>query len=411
MTPTVRFPEFAGAWQPKHGDDAFKSRRQRAKEGLLLYSVTMDQGMVRRDSLDREFASNAPDEANLRVFKDDHVYNMMRMWQGAVGRAPEDCMVSPAYVVLQPKPGTFPAFFDHWFKRRRSIYLLWAYSYGLTSDRLRLYARDFGRVPMALPAFDEQRRIADFLGAVDVRIKLLQRRRDALARYKTGTMQRLFDQSLRFTCDDGTAFPAWEPRELGSIYDWVGTNSLSREMLTEEPGAVQNIHYGDIHGKFASRFRQSVAAAPYVKPEALPANLRDEAYCQPGDVIIADASEDHADIGKAIEIVEVAPKSLIAGLHTYIARPKAGQVALGFSGYLFQTFALRRQMMRIAQGISVLGISKPFLSKLKLSLPHPDEQRKIADALGALDDKIAAVSDQIRHMQAFKKGLLQQMFV
>ena len=41
----------------------------------------------------------------------------------------------------------------------------------------------------------------------------------------------------------------------------------------------------------------------------------------------------------------------------------------------------------------------------------PDEQRKIADALGALDDKIAAVSSQIKHMQTFKKGLLQQMFV
>lgn len=411
MTPTLRFPEFAGAWRPVHGDDAFKSRRQRAKEGLPLYSVTMDQGMVRRDSLDREFASNSPDEANLRVFKDDHVYNMMRMWQGAVGRAPEDCMVSPAYVVLQPKPETVPAFFDHWFKRRRSIYLLWAYSYGLTSDRLRLYARDFGRVPMALPTFNEQRRIADFLGAVDERIKLLQRRRDALARHKTGLMQRLFDQSLRFTSDDGTAFPDWEPRELGSIYDWVGTNSLSRDMLTDVPGVVQNIHYGDIHGKFASRFRQSIAGAPYVKPDALPANLRDEAFCQPGDVVIADASEDYADIGKAIEIVEVAPKTLIAGLHTYIARPKTGQIALGFSGYLFQTFALRRQMMRIAQGISVLGISKPFLEKLKLSLPHPDEQRKIADSLGALDDKIAAVAAQVDHMQTFKKGLLQQMFV
>ncbi len=411
MKPILRFPEFAGAWQAKHGDDAFKSRRQRATEGLPLYSVTMDQGMVRRDSLDREFASNAPDEANLQVFKNDHVYNMMRMWQGAVGRAPEDCMVSPAYVVLQPKLGTDPAFFDHWFKRRRSIYLLWAYSYGLTSDRLRLYARDFGRVPMALPKSDEQRKIAEFLGAVDERIKLLQRRRDALARYKTGMMQRLFDQSLRFTRDDGTAFLDWEVRELGSLFDWVATNSLSREMLTDEAGTVQNIHYGDIHGKFASRFVQSEANAPFIKPEALPANIRADAFCQPGDVIIADASEDHADIGKAIEIVEVTPKSLVAGLHTYIARPKAGELAIGFSGYLFQTWALRRQIMRIAQGISVLGISKPFLSKLKLDLPHPDEQRKIADALGALDDKIAAVSLQIKHMQTFKKGLLQQMFV
>lgn len=411
MTPTLRFPGFQDAWQPKHGDDAFKSRRQRAKEGLPLYSVTMDQGMVRRDSLDREFASNAPDEANLRAFKDDHVYNMMRMWQGAVGRAPEECMVSPAYVVLEAKPDTVPAFFDHWFERKRSLYLLWAYSYGLTNDRLRLYARDFGRVPMALPTAVEQRKIADFLGSVDERIKLLQRRRDALAQYKTGLMQRLFDQSLRFARDDGTAFPDWGACELGTLFDWVATNSLSREMLTDDAGTVQNIHYGDIHGKFAARFRQSVESAPYIKRDALPLSIRNDSYCQPGDVIIADASEDYADIGKAIEIIEVSPKSLVAGLHTYIARPKAGVLALGFSGYLFQTWALRRQIMQNAQGISVLGISKPNLSKLKLRLPHLDEQRKIADALSAVDDKIFAVSAQVHQMQAFKKGLLQKMFV
>jgi type I restriction enzyme S subunit len=411
VTPTLRFPEFKDAWQPKHGDDAFISRRQRAVEGLPLYSVTMDQGMVRRDSLEREFASNAPDDANLRVFKDDHVYNMMRMWQGAVGRAPEDCMVSPAYVVLQPKPDMVPAFFDHWFKRKRSVYLLWAYSYGLTNDRLRLYARDFGRVPMALPTAAEQLKIADFLGTIVERIKLLYSKRDALLRYKTGMMQRLFDRSLRLTNNNSTAFPDWNTCELGSVFDWVPTNSLSREMLTDEAGTIQNIHYGDIHGKFDARFRQSAESVPFIKHGSLPLKIRDDVFCKLGDVVIVDASEDYADIGKALEIVEVVPGSLVAGLHTYIARPKAGLLALGFSGYLFQTWALRKQIMRNAQGISVLGISKPNLSKLKLCLPHPDEQRKIADFLGAIDDKIAAVSTQISQMQAFQKGLLQQMFV
>ncbi len=44
-------------------------------------------------------------------------------------------------------------------------------------------------------------------------------------------------------------------------------------------------------------------------------------------------------------------------------------------------------------------------------LPHPDEQQKIADALQAMDAKIAAVAVQVAKMEKFKKGLLQQMFV
>ncbi|MCP4121510.1 MAG: restriction endonuclease subunit S, partial [Bacteroidetes bacterium] len=129
------------------------------------------------------------------------------------------------------------------------------------------------------------------------------------------------------------------------------------------------------------------------------------------DVVIADASEDYADIGKAIEIVELSDIPLIAGLHTYIARPVIGVLSVGFSGYLLRGANLRKQIMRIAQGISVLGISKGNLEKLMLKTPYPDEQQKIANFLSAIDKKIELASTEIEHAKAFKKGLLQQMFI
>lgn len=48
---------------------------------------------------------------------------------------------------------------------------------------------------------------------------------------------------------------------------------------------------------------------------------------------------------------------------------------------------------------------------LPLPFPHPDEQQKIANAISAMDSKIRAVVDQVTNLEAFKKGLLQQMFV
>ena len=408
--PKLRFPEFNVPWAPRHGHDAFSSRKERGAAGLPLYSVTIDRGMVRRDSLDREIANDAADESNLRARKDDLVYNMMRMWQGAVGRAREDCMVSPAYVVLAPKKCTSSSFFEQWFSRSRSIYLLWAYSHGLTSDRLRLYFRDFELIPMLLPGPDEQEKLADFFSEIDARLGLLAQKIDALSSYKRAMMQRIFAQQLRFSRADGTPFPDWQEKRLGSLFDWIGTNSLSREMLTDQPQAVQNIHYGDIHGRFSARFKQGEAGAPFIRPEAMP-KISDEAFCRAGDVVIADASEDYADIGKAIEIIEARPKSIVAGLHTFIARPVNDQLALGFSGYIFQTHQLRRKIMRIAQGISVLGVSKTQLSKLTIGLPHPDEQRKIADFLSSIDEKIDAAKRQAAAMANFKTSLIQQMFV
>ena len=127
--------------------------------------------------------------------------------------------------------------------------------------------------------------------------------------------------------------------------------------------------------------------------------------------MIADASEDYADIGKSIEVITVKERSLVAGLHTYIARQKNNVFVVGFTGYIMQSALMRKQVMRIAQGISVLGISKPNLSKLLLWIPHRDEQQKIADFLSAIDTKIESVTKQVEQIETFKKRLLQKMFV
>jgi type I restriction enzyme S subunit len=246
---------------------------------------------------------------------------------------------------------------------------------------------------------------------VDAKLDALRRKQAALGRFKAGLMQKLFSQQLRFTRGDGKAFPDWEEKQLGEIFTWVKTNSLSREFLTHDGGEVQNIHYGDIHTKFRPLFRQSFEIVPFVGANSALKPFTDDEYCRVGDVVIADASEDYADIGKAIEIVEVRERSLVAGLHTYIARPQNGSLVVGFSGYLLRSAPMRQQIRRIAQGISVLGVSKGNLEELTFWVPHPAEQQKIAAALSAMDTKIQAVADQLTKLQTFKKGLLQQMFV
>ena len=409
--PKLRFLEFKDPWKPGHAGDAFKNSRAKGAAGLPIYSVTMDRGLVRRDSLDRHMAADAADGQNLRAQRGDVVYNMMRMWQGAVGLANEESMVSPAYVVLSPKKHTSPQFFDQWFKAKRMLYLLGAYSHGITSDRLRLYADDFARIPLHLPTLPEQQKIAAFLGAVDAKLAALADKQAGLVRYKAGLMQKLFSKQLRFAREDGTDFPDWQEKRLGEVFTWVKTNSLSRELLTHDGGEVQNIHYGDIHTKFRPLFRQAAEKVPFVGTNSALKTFTDEEYCRVGDVVIADASEDYADIGKAIEIVEVRERSLVAGLHTYSARPKIGSLVVGFSGYLLRSAPMRRQIMRIAQCISDLGVSKGNLEELTFWIPHPDEQQEIADALSAMDAKIQAVADQVTKLQTFKKGLLQQMFV
>ena len=64
---------------------------------------------------------------------------------------------------LEPKHNIDSRFAFHWFKSARMIYHFWAYSHGLTEDRLRLYFDNFCEVPVSPPSLDEQRHIADLL--------------------------------------------------------------------------------------------------------------------------------------------------------------------------------------------------------------------------------------------------------
>ncbi|MEE9357398.1 MAG: restriction endonuclease subunit S [Sedimenticolaceae bacterium] len=263
---------------------------------------------------------------------------------------------------------------------------------------------------LQLPKLAEQQKIATFLGSIDTKLNKLRRKRERLETWKRSLMQKIFSQQLRFTQDDGTDFFDWEEKKVSDVYRWVKTNSLSREKLTCQKGDIQNIHYGDIHTKYFVQFDQDVADAPFIKDRKSSKNITETEFCKNGDIVIADASEDLDDIGKSIEIINVKSNSLVAGLHTYIARPK-DSFRSGFSGYLFQSNDFRKQVKRIAQGVSVLGISKTNFEKLDIPQPVPEEQQKIANSLSSIDKKIQAVTNQITHTETFKKGLLQKMFV
>ncbi|MCB9282409.1 MAG: restriction endonuclease subunit S, partial [Lewinellaceae bacterium] len=62
-------------------------------------------------------------------------------------------------------------------------------------------------------------------------------------------------------------------------------------------------------------------------------------------------------------------------------------------------------------GATINSINGSDLKKFKVPFPSIPEQQKIADFLTAIDQKITHAKKQLEHMQTFKKGLLQQMFV
>lgn len=70
-----------------------------------------------------------------RACQGDIAYNMMRMWQGAVGVSPIDGLVSPAYVVARPHADTNSQFYASLFRTPVYMNEVNNFSRGIVSDR------------------------------------------------------------------------------------------------------------------------------------------------------------------------------------------------------------------------------------------------------------------------------------
>ncbi len=323
-------------------------------------------------------------------------------------------------------PNNDPLYFKDadllWFKSSGVIEGSFLYNF-LISSKFREYLKSISHTgtishftieqakttPFKFPIKEEQTKIASFLSAVDEKISQLTQKHSLLSQYKKGMMQKLFSQQIRFKADDGSEFGEWEEVKFSDVFNFHQTNSHSRALLSEN-GEIMNIHYGDIHTKFSMLFDVTKEKVPFLSDEVNTSKINEDQFLNVGDLVIADASEDYKDIGKAIEVVNLNEQKIVAGLHTYIARPKKA-FALGFNGYLMQIFVVREQIKKLATGISVLGISKTNLGKIELSVPCLEEQTKIANFLSAIDQKIEVVAQQIEQAKMWKKGVLQQMFV
>ncbi|MDU2112489.1 MAG: restriction endonuclease subunit S, partial [Clostridiales bacterium] len=201
----------------------------------------------------------------------------------------------------------------------------------------------------------------------------------------------------------------WEEKRLGDVFKFMPTNSFSRNDLNYIEGDIYNIHYGDIHMIYPTITDAQKETFPYINREKK-LDVCSELLCEDGDVLLADASEDYDDIGKAIEIINVGDKKIVSGLHTIFMKDYKKIYANKFRGFMMNSNSVRKQIKVLAAGAKVLGISKSNISKVKMPLPSLPEQTKIADFLSTVDEKIQNQKDKITHLENIKKGFMQKIF-
>ena len=149
-------------WATVRNGRLFVQRNEIGFPELPILEVSLRTGIRIRD-LERTDRKQVMSDRRMykRTIKGDITYNMMRMWQGAVGVTPVHGLVSPAYVVAKPLEGTEVRYFDALFHTREYKAEVDKYSRGIVKDRNRLYWEDFKQMPTPCPPLEEQVLIAD----------------------------------------------------------------------------------------------------------------------------------------------------------------------------------------------------------------------------------------------------------
>ncbi len=244
-----------------------------------------------------------------------------------------------------------------------------------------VYNSDLKQLEIILPTLPEQRKIADFLTAVDGRIQQLSQKLALLQDYKKGVMQQLFTQVLRFKDDHGNDFPDWEEKRVEEMFQVTRGKVLAMPETHSQrsPEFQYPVYSSQTSNNGLAGYYDTFLFRDAITWTTDGANAGDvkfrkgEFYCTNVCGVLL------SDNGYANEFVAAMLGTVTRKHVSYVGNPK---------------------------------LMNNVMSQISISVPSSlSEQTKIANFLTALDRKIESVSQQIALTQTFKRGLLQQMFV
>ncbi|AQS93833.1 hypothetical protein BXQ17_07080 [Polaribacter sp. BM10] len=249
------------------------------------------------------------------------------------------------------------------------------------------------KIQLNFPQFPEQQKIASFLTDVDDKITKLTKKKTLLEQYKKGIMQKIFNQELRFKDDNGNAFPNWEEKKLGVIGSIVSG-------LTYSPNDI------DENGVLVLR-SSNVKKRLIALNDNVFVNVEEGKFnpVELNDILICVRNGSKRLIGKNA-IIKEEHIGLAFGAFMTVYRSK-------YNRFLFHFFDSQHYKKEVYKnlGATINSINGGDLKKFKVPFPCIEEQTKIANFLSDIDIKIEALNTKIENSKAFKKGLLQQMFV
>jgi type I restriction enzyme S subunit len=404
-------------WEICRNGRLFLQRNETGFGSLPILEVSLKAGVRIRDmdNLKRKQVM-ADREGYKRAVCGDIAYNMMRMWQGAVGVAPVDGLVSPAYVVARPFPDNISKYFEYLFRTTAYMNEVDGYSRGIVKDRNRLYWQDFKRMPSCRPPLEEQNKIVAYIKTQETKIHKIVRAKRQMIELLKEQKQVFINQAVTKGIEPNVKLKSsgvdwhgdipehWEMRRLRTV-STVKPSGIDKNIVDGET-AIFLCNYVDVY-----KNDYITPELSFMKATATQAEI-DAFKLRTGDVIITKDSEDWADIAVPAYVVSDFD-DVICAYHLAVVRSNKNLVS---GEYLFRAFSsetIADQFRVSANGITRYGLSQNAIKSAVFPVPPIEEQEKIAEHIKGkckeIEAAILKANREIELIQEYRTRLISDV--
>ena len=397
--PKLRFPGFDEPLEHKEllhylvENTARNKQLKFGKENVL--SVSGEYGIVNQIAFQgRSFAGESV--ADYHVVETDDIvytksplkanpYGIIKVNNGVPG------IVSTLYAVYHPLKTVVPRFVDFYFSNNLRInkFLKPLVNIGAKHD-MKVNNTFVLTGTVVFPPLREQQKIVDFLTVLDRRIDIQRKKVEALKKYKRGVVRTLLTPDSCCIAD-----ATWTTAKIGDLGPFTKGAPLSKADIA--PDGTPFILYGELYTTY-----HEVINAVIRRTQAQPEK---QYYSRVGDVIIPTSGETPEEISTAACVM--LPDIILAGdLNIFRSSKIDGRIMSYILNHI-----VNGQIARIAQGKSVVHIQASELSKIEISYPDYNTQRKMFKIFDALNTRTEIAQKKLMALRCMQKALLQQLFM
>ena len=270
-------------------------------------------------------------------------------------------------------------------------YWRWVNIMSARSGQPGINSQEYSSYQLYIPSRKEQNKIANLLQLLDERISTQNKIIEDLKKLKSAIMAIIFGKS-------NVTKNQWREVRLGNICERVtrrNSNNISNLILTiaAQYGLVSQIDF----------FNKSVASA----------DLSNYYLLDKGDFAYNKSYSGEYTWG-AVKRLDLYPQGVLSPLYICF-RPIEGIIDSDFLVYLFESKCWYREVSEIcvegARNHGLLNVSVVDFFNMKLHLPDLSEQKRIAEMMCAISDKIEHSSRLYALYNDQKAYLLSNMFI